>query len=204
MPEQKKLTAKQEKFCQEIVAGKSQADAYRAAFQPKRASNKTIHEEASKIAAMPKVGTRISELMLPAIKEVQVTRVEWLKKMESYFYSDVRKMFDEFGNPIEIPQLGDHEAAMVEGFEFVEDYTKVKKGSGETEAVPTGYTKKYKLTPKLKAMLEFGKVMGWCDGETSAETKPPVNITINFVNTREATPPINITPSPVGVSFAKR
>jgi hypothetical protein len=158
-----KLTQKQERFCQEIVKGKSQSDAYRLAFKPKRMKDKSIHEKASQYMAEVKIRSRITEIQAPVLAKVRVTREEWLEKMQAFFYSDVRKMFDEFGNPIEIPHLQDNEAAMVEGFEFCEEYTKVKKADGETDAVPTGYTKKYKLTPKLKAMLEFGKVMGWYD-----------------------------------------
>ena len=158
-----KWTAKLEKFCQVMVqsAGINQTDAYRLAFKVKGMKAKTVHEKACRLMADSKVQARIAELLQPVIKEVQVTRLEWLKKMETFFHSDVRKMFDEHGNPIDIPQLGDHEAAMIEGFEVVEDFTKVKKNDGSTDAVPTGYTKKYKLTPKLKAMMEFGKVMGF-------------------------------------------
>lgn len=168
-----KLTAKLERFCLEMVKpDTNQSDAYRAAFKPKRAKAKTIHEEASRIMANPKVAARIKELMAPVIERVQVTRAQWLKKMEAFALADVRKMFDEFGNPIEIPQLGDHEAAMIEGFEFCEDYTKVKKADDDTDAVATGYTKKIKLTPKLKAMLEFGKVMGWYTEKKELELGP--------------------------------
>lgn len=156
-----KLTPKQEKFCQCIVAGKSQSDAYRKAYAAKRMKDKTIHERASVLMRDNKIKTRIQALMQPVLAKVQVTREQWLTKMESFFHSDIRKMFDQFGNPIDIPNLGDHEAMMVDGFEFEELFTKVKRGDGTNEAVANGYVKKYKLTPKLKAMLEFGKVMGW-------------------------------------------
>lgn len=157
------LSVKEEKFCQLIAAGtcKDQSDAYRKVWKPKKAKAKTVHEEASRIRNSPKIDARIQQLMAPVVEEVRVTREQWLKKMESFFLSDVRKMFDQFGNPIDIPNLGDHEAIMVDGFEFEEQFTKVKSSDGTTDAVPTGYIKKYKLTPKLKAMLEFGKVMGW-------------------------------------------
>lgn len=151
-----KLTPKQEKFCQEIVKGASQSDAYRVAYKPKKMKDKSIHERASTVAADVKVASRIQELMAPVIAKVQVTREDWLTKMEGYFHADVRKMFDGPGNAIEISELGDNEALMVEGFELVENFEKV---GDKPEHV--GYTKKVKLTPKLKAMLEFGKVMGW-------------------------------------------
>lgn len=164
-----KVTIKREKFCQYMAAGVhpktgkllTQSEAYRLAFKPMKMTKKTITEKSSKLMADDNIRARIQQLMQPIVEQVQVTREQWLKKMEAFFHADVRKMFDEFGNPVEIPRLGDHEAAMIEGFEFCEDYTKVKKASGDTDAVATGYTKKVKLTPKLKAMLEFGKVMGW-------------------------------------------
>lgn len=178
-----KLTPKQERFCQEIVKGRSQADAYRAAFNAKKMLDDTIYSRASELRADRKIAGRIQEIQGPVIAKVRVTREEWLEKMQAFFYSDVRKMFDQFGNPIELPQLGDNEAAMVEGFEFCEDYTKVKKSDGDTDAVATGYTKKYKLTPKLKAMLEFGKVMGWYDDDD--QPKGPQRVFIRTWVTKE-------------------
>lgn len=117
--------------------------------------------QASKWLTKSNIRAEIEKRRQELEKQSLVTREQWLKKMEHFFRADVRKMFDQFGNPIEIPQLGDDEAVLVEGFEFCEDFTKVKKGSGETDAVATGYTKRIKLTPRIKALLEFGKVMGF-------------------------------------------
>ena len=137
------------------------------------------------------VEERRAEIEKALEKKADITKESWVKKMQSFYYSDIRKMFDEFGNPIELPKLGDHEAAMIEGFEFCEDYTKVKKSDGSTDAVPTGYTKKYKLTSKLKAMVEFGKVMGWCESEEDAiGNRPAVVLQVNFVNGAQKEPVI--------------
>ena len=56
------LTAKQEKFAQCIIEGKSQADAYRIAYPKQKCSNKTIWENASRIYNSTKVQARIKEL----------------------------------------------------------------------------------------------------------------------------------------------
>ena len=153
----KKLTPKEDKFCRLIVAGNNLSDAYRGAgYTVKNSTKKTVNEKACLLSKKVKIKTRIDELMAPLIEKVQVTREQWLQKMEGYFHSDVRKMFNGPGNAIDISELGDNEALMVEGFELVENFEKV----GD-RAEHVGYTKKVKLTPKLKAMLEFGKVMGW-------------------------------------------
>ena len=78
------LTAKQEKFVQEIIAGKSQADAYRSAYSANRMSDKTIHEAASRLMADSKVCARVQELRdqidTKTIKTAQ-ERMEWLTQL---------------------------------------------------------------------------------------------------------------------------
>jgi len=157
------LTAKQERFCQELVQGKSQSDAYRAAFRPKTMQRKTIHEKASKLAALDKVKARVAALMAPAIQRLQTSQEEWLERAERFGRADVRKMFDQFGNPLEIKDLGPNEAAMVAGFEFVEQYETVEDHeSGTKKAVAVGVTKKIKIgLPFLEGHKYLGKVLGY-------------------------------------------
>lgn len=56
------LTPKQEKFAQEVASGKSQADAYRAAFDCKRSKPQTVIENASRLMADSNVSARVHEL----------------------------------------------------------------------------------------------------------------------------------------------
>lgn len=75
------LTAKQEQFAQSIIKGMSQADAYRSAYSTKNMADKTIHENASRLANDSKVSARISELRGQLAKETIMTaqeRLEWL------------------------------------------------------------------------------------------------------------------------------
>ena len=78
------LTAKQEKFAQCIIQGKSQADAYREAYPKQKCSNKTIWENASRIYNNSKVQARIKELRdqlaKPAIMTAQ-ERLEYLTRV---------------------------------------------------------------------------------------------------------------------------
>ena len=63
------LTAKQEQFCQNIIQGMSQADAYRSAYDANNMADKTIYEEASKLMASPNIATRVKELRNEIAKE---------------------------------------------------------------------------------------------------------------------------------------
>ena len=78
------LTPKQEKFVQGIIEGKSQADAYRSAYNAKRMTDKTIHEAASKLMADNKIATRVQELREQLAKSTIMTaqqRLEWLTEI---------------------------------------------------------------------------------------------------------------------------
>lgn len=56
------LTAKQEKYVNNLIAGMSQREAYRAAFDPKTASDETVDNKASKLLKKDKVRARYEEL----------------------------------------------------------------------------------------------------------------------------------------------
>ena len=78
------LTAKQEQFVKNIIDGMSQADAYRQAYQSENMADKTIHENACRLAKNPKVKARLKELRdqlaTPNIMSAQ-ERLELLTKI---------------------------------------------------------------------------------------------------------------------------
>ena len=159
-----KLSAKREAFCRLLASGTNpstgkpitQSDAYRLAFKPKNMKAKSINEKASFLSNLVNIQARIAELMAPAIAKVTMTREEWLLEMEKIMRGDVRKMFICPGQAVEIHELDDNEAAIIEGYKVTENFAKV----GD-RAEHVGYTHDVKLTPKLKRGLEFGKLMGW-------------------------------------------
>lgn len=78
------LTANQEQFCQNIIQGMSQADAYRLAYPNCRASDETVWVKASQLAAQDKVKIRLAELRESLAKPSIMTaqeRLEWLTKV---------------------------------------------------------------------------------------------------------------------------
>lgn len=68
------LTGKQEKFCQCIADGMTQADAYRTAYNAEKMQAKTIHEKASALMADGKVAARVAELRGALAKKALWTR----------------------------------------------------------------------------------------------------------------------------------
>jgi uncharacterized membrane protein YgaE (UPF0421/DUF939 family) len=66
-----KLTPKQEKFCQNIAKGLSQADAYRDAYNTENMKEESIWCNASQLASDTKVTQRVKELTAEAVKDIK-------------------------------------------------------------------------------------------------------------------------------------
>ena len=110
------LTGKQEKFVQALVAGKSQREAYKEAYNAAKMKDKTIDERASVLFKNDKVKTRYNELLEEHKNKALYTREEmvndliWIKekakediKMDAkinnpyadFTYEELKKMIDE-------------------------------------------------------------------------------------------------------------
>lgn len=78
------LTAKREKFCQNLINGMTQTDAYRAAYNTKGMSDRVVWQEASLLAKNPKVALRLKELREELAEANRMTveeRFAWLSKL---------------------------------------------------------------------------------------------------------------------------
>ena len=150
------LTPKQQKFCQAVVRGMNQSDAYRQAYDAKRMSSKTVNQKACRLMAKGNIGARVAELRAPVLKKVQYDQARWLEEVQRCAFVDPRQLFDADGNPIAIPALTDESAPAVAGFEVTQEFS----GKGDSREL-VGYTKKIKITDKLRALELFGKATGY-------------------------------------------
>ena len=57
------LTSKQERFCEGLASGLSNADAYRAAYDASRMKANVVYTEASKLSTRPDISKRVEELI---------------------------------------------------------------------------------------------------------------------------------------------
>ena len=85
------MTPKQHQFAREVVLGKSQADAYRAAYNTLRMNDNSIRREASRLMDNPNVATTVVELQHKAdaavVQERIASREEVLQTLTSYMHS---------------------------------------------------------------------------------------------------------------------
>ena len=56
------LSVREEKFCECVLSGMSYSDAYREAYKPQKASNKTINEKASRLMAQDKIRSWVEDM----------------------------------------------------------------------------------------------------------------------------------------------
>lgn len=67
----KKLTSKQEGFCQAVVSGLSQADAYRKVYNAASMTAKTLHKRATELMKNGAMTGRIAGLRKPVVEKLQ-------------------------------------------------------------------------------------------------------------------------------------
>jgi phage terminase small subunit len=150
-----KLTIKQEKYAQGLFTGLSQREAYKQAYDASGMTDKSIDEEACRIAADLKVSTRIIELEDELRLRNMVTIERVVTEYAKLGFFDPRKLFNDNGSPKEITELDDDTAAALAGLDVQEVY----EGFGEDRKF-VGYTKKYKLTDKKAALDSMAKHLG--------------------------------------------
>ena len=82
------MTPKQHQFAREVVLGKSQADAYRSAYNTARMNDNSIRREASRLMDNPNVATTVVELQQQAdvavVQERIGSREEVLQALTGY------------------------------------------------------------------------------------------------------------------------
>jgi phage terminase small subunit len=76
------LTAQQEKFCQAIADGMTQADAYRTAYKAGNMKDEVIYVKASELAKDGKVAVRVSELKSVLADAALWTRQDSVKTLK--------------------------------------------------------------------------------------------------------------------------
>lgn len=75
------LTPKQEAFAMAVASGKSQADAYRAAYNADKMKPPTVQKRASELMADGEVAGRVAELRKPVADKAQITLESHLRDL---------------------------------------------------------------------------------------------------------------------------
>lgn len=120
------LTPQQEAFARERAKGANQSDAYRAAYKVGTSSNKTINENASRVASDAKVEARVRALQAASAVVAILQGADVLKEVRRLAFSSVKGFFKEDGSVRMPHELDDATAACVASFETTEVGVKYK------------------------------------------------------------------------------
>jgi phage terminase small subunit len=154
---QNTLTPTQELFAQQVVLGKTQAEAYRLAH-PKAKSwkDEAAHVEASKLANSPKVLLRIQELQRELWERDTATRERTIAEISRIALSDIRKLFNVDGTLKRVDELPEEVAAALAQIEYNDD----------------GQVRKVKLWDKNAALEKLCKILGLFEKDNRQRSDP--------------------------------
>lgn len=92
------LTKKQEKFVQELVKGKTQREAYKAAYNTAKMKDETIDSCASRVFKKDEVTARYNDLMEKSIQKSEWTATEVRKEIIIQLMSILKSDIKDFYN----------------------------------------------------------------------------------------------------------
>ncbi|MDH5667835.1 MAG: terminase small subunit [Nitrospira sp.] len=160
----RKLTTKQELFVIEYAKDFNATQAAIRAGYSARNADKTGPE------LLGKTREFIEEKKASAIAKANISLDQWVQIVTKLALYDPRKLFDKFGNPQEIPELGRLSAMAIAGFEVEELY----EGEGKAKE-KIGYCRKVKLLDRTPYVIALGKYLGAFPTAAKHNGVEPVN-----------------------------
>ena len=151
MAEQRPLTPKQERFCEEYLIDLNATQAaIRAGYSEKNAGKIGFQ-----LIEKTRIQAALKEAQAALSQRTQITQDRVLREYAKLGFFDPRKLFNGDGSPVPIQDLDDDTAAAIAGLDVLEVY----EGTG-ADRVFTGYIKKYKIANKIGALDSMAKHLG--------------------------------------------
>ena len=156
------LTIKQEKFCQGLFIGLTQREAYKQAYDAENMTDKSIDEEACRIAADHKVTSRIDELTNELKYRNMATAERVLAEYAKIAFTDI-KDFVSFGTVKVLEDTDEETGEPIYGYRQIVEAKPSAEVDGtmiqEVSISPKGVFA-FKLHDKQKALDMIGKHLG--------------------------------------------
>lgn len=150
------LTEKQKRFVAEYLVDLNATQAAIRAGYSEKTARAVGYENLTK----PDIQDAILKGREEQTKRTEVTADRVIQEYAKIAFFDPRKLFTDNGMPKDISSLDNDTAAALVGMDVYEEYD----GAGEERRL-AGYTKKYKIADKLRALEALGKHLGIFDGK---------------------------------------
>lgn len=170
MAEEKELTAKQIKFCEEYLIDLNGTQAaIRAGY-----SAKTASVIAAENLVKPNIQAYLSKRQQELQEATGITQKRVLEEYAKVAFTDIRKFYTVDGALKPIKDLEDDAAGALAGIEVYEE--KVSDSDPQDETVVTGTIKKIKIYDKVKALDSLARHLGMFSKDNE-QSRPLVQIT---------------------------
>ncbi len=154
------LTDKQRRFVDEYLVD---LNATQAAIRAEY-SEKTAYSQGQRLLKNVEIQAAIQQRQKELSKKTSITQERVLLEYAKIAFFDPRKLFQDNGQPKDITTLDDDTAGALAGLDVLEEY----EGRGRDREF-VGYTKKYKIADKLRALEALGKHLGLFDKDGGDE-----------------------------------
>lgn len=161
-----KLTAKQEKFVQELIKGKSQREAYKAAYNTRNMNDNTIDVKACELFKKDKVRVRYNEINDRLVKEAEdeciISAKEVLRELKKIGFADIKDYLSFRTGKTVVAHDKDTGEPIIDYAQIIEmlDSESVDGRVIQEVSLNTKGTFTFKLYDKLAALDKLGKYLG--------------------------------------------
>lgn len=180
------LTPAQEKFCNGVVSGLTQAQAFINAYPAAKAwSDQSVSRRAWELTTNAGVAERIKQLTQQAreiaAQKAAVSKARIMAEQAVIAFADIRDALDHEGNPLPFHQWPEHLRRAVQSVEFVY----LRRGededprTGQVVARMVAYPSKVRFAPKINALDQLARILGMYEadnrqkgGQTGLEQLP--------------------------------
>jgi len=174
----KKLTLKQENFCQQCVVTGNKAEAYRRSYSAENMGVDSINAEVQKLFGNPLISLRVSDLQKEAAERNKITVDECVSLLTSMARFDIADCYDENGNLLGVHSIPKETRLAIEAMDS-EEY--------KQDGMLISTTKKLKTSSRRHNIIELMKHLGGYEKDND-QIKSVMNI-INLgsgVNPKES------------------
>lgn len=148
------MTNAQKRFCDEYLIDLNATRAYKVAY-PNCKKDKTAKSAGSRLLTNVNIQNYISEKQKEREKRTEVTQDMVIKELAKIAFSDIRKLYNDYGTIKMVKDIDDDTAGAISSLETYEETI----GKGEDKE-KIGDTQKVKLLDKTKALELIGKHLG--------------------------------------------
>lgn len=167
------LTKKQEKFVQELVKGKSQREAYKAAYNTAKMKEESIDQLASRLFGKVEVRSRYNELMKKSVEKTEYeateVRKEIIIQLMNILQADVKNYYS-----FTHPRRGAAKAKL-------KDLTNVDTKAIQAITTDAKGNNHVKLYDKLNAIRELKEIFGLVEQVSDDKNVITINVPKEYI-----------------------